>query len=186
MLGNVLRFATLALASLALVATPVFATGCGGGGEEEEEFDFDGDDMRAAVEGTWSGTVTRTDGTVLTMTLTLDYVAPEKTPACGNRELGSAGERPRIQPQCVTESRIELAGEMTIEGGELSSAKVEASYYVTGNVLSDGYLEGEVTQPNPPPDETVLTLHTGGPLEGEHLKLQVGDDEDMSFVLSRQ
>lgn len=183
-----LTAASLAVTSLALSA-PLLTTGCGSSGEEEEEFDFDGDDLRAAIVGTWSGSLTASDGSVRAMDLTLTYVEPGKDPACGNRELGAgrSDDAPGLRPECVTESSIHLTGEMTIDSGELSGATVTGSYYVAGNALRDGYLEAQVSQQNPPPDESELNLTAGGPIEGDQLtiSLDVGKGSE-SWVLARK
>jgi hypothetical protein len=153
------------LGSIALAGVVALAAGCGPS-EEEEEFDFDGDDMREAIEGTWTGTVTRA-GTTQAVELTLAYQAPAKQAACGNRELGA--DSPQIQPQCTTDSSIGLTGTMTIEGGELSGATVKGSFIVSGTEMQGGWVEAQVSQPNPPPDETVLELGFSGYIEDEHL-----------------
>lgn len=123
-----------AVSWLGLTLAVALVAGCG---DEEETFAFDGDDMRDAIEGTWTGAVTSADGSTAEMTMTLAYTAPAKSPACGNRELGA---NPALRGAlCTTESTIGLEGTMSIADDE--PADVAGSFIVSGSQLQGGYLE---------------------------------------------
>ena len=154
---------------LGLAATLVGTFACAG--DDEEEPDFGRNEMQAAIEGTWTGTLDADDGTSTSLEVSLTYRAPEKTPACSSRELH--------HPLCDTQTWINL--------GAFVGATVSGMFSVSGSRIGDaGYVQVtiralEESLPGVGPE--VLTLE--GERNGDRLEGRSSDDR-RSFTLTRQ
>ena len=83
--------------------------------EDEPAFDYGGDEMKAAIEGTWEGT-SKPDaaGAGSPVTLKLTYATPDTRPLCGNRVLASGESLTSgIAPRCIDMSSINVTGTLT-------------------------------------------------------------------------
>lgn len=142
-------FASTPLALLFAGLVVVGSAGCSNRGSEtdDSDYDYDGDDMRAAIEGTWTGDLeTNGASTSTPLTLKLSYLAPDSVqPACGNRQL--SGEV-AVAPRCVDLSSINVTGTadgIADEGGGSTGITLLGTFTVMSLKFDGrGFLDGKV------------------------------------------
>lgn len=104
-------------------------TACG----SSEEFEYDETDIKAAVVGDWSGSMTFEGREPTNFTLVIEQKPPAANPACGSRTFNHT--------QCIDTSSMGLSATLTTEDGLYQDVKLDGSFMVYGLTFGDGDLD---------------------------------------------
>lgn len=114
---------------------------------DDSDYDYDGDDMKAAIEGTWAGDLQANGASTATpLTLKLSYLAPSSVqPACGSRQLAEAFG---VAPRCMDLSSINVTGTadgVADESGASTGVELRGTFTVMSLTFGGrGFLNGKV------------------------------------------
>lgn len=145
----------------------------------DDEPSFGVAEMKGAIEGTWTGTITINDVSTQA-TLKLTYQSPGAQTACGNRVL-AAGENTKLYPgvalNCIDSTQMNVTGIFSTADKTYNAVAVEGDYTAHGNSADYGDLRLSSK-------EGALYLHrdNNGVLDGT---LQVSSDESHDMSLHR-
>ena len=118
----------------ALTFTLSLCVGCGSGSQTEEDPSFGAEEMKAAVVGDWSGTVTWKDAKSTPMALHVEHAPPASSPACFNRTFG-------LSTECIDMSSLAVKGTITTTDGKFDQAEWTGRFEVMGLELRGGFLD---------------------------------------------
>jgi len=95
---------------------------------EEEDFTFGQSEMADFVVGTWTGSLTNTDGTSIPFTLVLKQstAVQASSPLCGTREFMATADA------CMAMSTLGVKGTFDTDDGVYTAAPVEGNFEVNG------------------------------------------------------
>ena len=147
--------------------------------DDDDEPSFGVGEMKGAIEGTWTGTITINDVST-EATLKLTYQSPGAQTACGNRVL-SSDEKTKFYPgvalNCIDSTQMNVTGIFSTADKTYNAVAVEGDYTAYGNSADSGDLQLSSK-------EGSLYLHrdNSGVLDGT---LQVSSDESHDLSLHR-
>lgn len=106
---------TLALCMLAAALSTFGTLGCGSAQSDQDDdiYQYGTSDVRAALEGTWIGTMTVDGRAPAPMRLTLAYAAADLHTLCEARTLSRGSLGGDLRPQCMRMSSMNVTGALT-------------------------------------------------------------------------
>lgn len=131
---------TMAIGLGAFLVNPGWACQSGGGSDDEADFDFGEAEMRAAIEGSYKGSLS--DGRAVTLNVSEAQASSSAEGPSTSTDSSGCITRGFIKPAgaCVESSELQLFGRLTVADSRAVQILMKGSFAVVGLTLTNGEL----------------------------------------------